>query len=283
MRRFDSYHPIIIFIYFCSAIFITMFSMNPIIVTLSYLAAASFYGTVAGFKRLAKSLAYSLPVFVIIAASNPIFVHKGAGILFFLNGNPFTWEALIYGIFAAFMLMSVFYWCKCFNEIMTGDKIAYLFGKITPKLSLLLSMSLRFIPALQRQYREIRAAQKAMGAYAAGSFTDSILGRLRALSVLITWGLENSVETADSMRARGYGLKGRTSYSIYRWTGRDTVLSALTCTLSVLAIALLFAGAGEFTFYPRLSALSFSAASLLLYGAALFLMLQFTLLEINTK
>jgi energy-coupling factor transport system permease protein len=41
------------------------------------------------------------------------------------------------------------------------------------------------------------------------------------LSIMITWALENAIETADSMKSRGYGLRGRTAFSIYRMDDRD--------------------------------------------------------------
>ena len=41
------------------------------------------------------------------------------------------------------------------------------------------------------------------------------------LSIMLTWSLENALETADSMKSRGYGLPGRTAFSIYRFDSRD--------------------------------------------------------------
>ena len=38
---------------------------------------------------------------------------------------------------------------------------------------------------------------------------------------MLTWSLENAIETADSMKSRGYGLPGRTAFSIYRFDDRD--------------------------------------------------------------
>lgn len=38
---------------------------------------------------------------------------------------------------------------------------------------------------------------------------------------MVTWALENAIETADSMKSRGYGLRGRTAFSIYRMEDRD--------------------------------------------------------------
>lgn len=50
---------------------------------------------------------------------------------------------------------------------------------------------------------------------------DRIHAGLNMLSILITWALENAIETSDSMRSRGYGLKGRTAFSIYHFTRKD--------------------------------------------------------------
>lgn len=38
---------------------------------------------------------------------------------------------------------------------------------------------------------------------------------------MVTWSLENGIETVDSMKRRGYGLPGRTAFSIYRLDDRD--------------------------------------------------------------
>jgi energy-coupling factor transport system permease protein len=52
---------------------------------------------------------------------------------------------------------------------------------------------------------------------------------IKILSILVTWSLENAIETADSMKARGYGLPGRSAFSIFRFGRRD--LFALTFIL----------------------------------------------------
>ena len=44
---------------------------------------------------------------------------------------------------------------------------------------------------------------------------------LRVFSIVVTWSLESGIITADSMRCRGYGLPGRTAFSIYRFDDRD--------------------------------------------------------------
>ncbi len=112
-------------------------------------------------KKAAKfGLKYMLPMFVVAALINPAFSHSGKTILSYLpNGNPLTLESIIYGIAAAVMLISVIIWFSCYNEVMTSDKFVYLFGRIIPALSLVLSMTLRFVPKFKAQIRCLKRTE----------------------------------------------------------------------------------------------------------------------------
>ncbi len=264
MRSFQSLHPSVLFVYFVAVIFITMFSSNPVLLAISFLCAVAFCGMLIGGKELLKSLAYSLVVMFLIAVTNPLFSHNGETLLFFLNDNPVTLEAILYGVNVSVMIMAVFYWFKCYHQVMTSDKFIYLFGKVIPKLSLLLSMTINFIPKFKRHFAEIDQAQKAMGMYATKSFVDKIRSKMRVLGILISWSLENSVETADSMCARGYGLKGRTSYSIFRWSKRDTLVSTVAFALLAL-VCWLIVGRADYSFYPTFGIIDLSLGGWGLY------------------
>lgn len=281
MKAFEWYHPIILFVYFIAMIFITMFTQHPVLLGISFVCAVSFCGMLTGLKKLLKSLAYSIPVLLVIAVTNPLFSHNGETVLFFLNDNPVTLEAILYGLDIAVMIIAVFYWFKCYHAVMTSDKFIYLFGRVIPKLSLLLSMVLNFIPKFKRQYKEIDQSQKALGIYGAKGYIDKIRSRIRVLSILVTWSLENSVETADSMRARGYGLKGRTSYSIFKWTVRDTVMAALVFAFTAMICFLMSLGYAEYWFYPTFKAFDRSVLAILLYVGLFVLMMLSTATEIK--
>src|SRR5699024_11929166 len=95
--------------------------------------------------------------------------------------------------------------------LMTSDKFIYLFGKAIPKLSLVISMALRFIPLFKTQIKKISQTQKTLGIYTSKSMVDRVLSGIRTFNSLLTWSFENSITQADSMKSRGYGLKGRRS------------------------------------------------------------------------
>lgn len=277
MRNFESYHPATLFIYFCSVVLISMLTLNPIIIAVSFVASVCFYGVLSGSKKLLKSLLFSLPLLLIVTITNPLFVHRGETVLFVFWGANITLEALLYGLTAAFMLTSVIYWFMSFNVVMTSDKFVYLFGRILPKISLLLSMSLRFIPSMRRQYKNIDTAQRAMGMYSSRAVIDRIRAKLRVMSILITWSLENSVDTADSMRARGYGLKRRSSYSIYSFSVRRLPVFLASLILTIFIVVMIILGYADFSFYPTVTQPHFSLIAVSMY-TAVFILMFFSLL-----
>ena len=160
---------------------------------------------------------------LITAVVNPAFSHEGATILTYLpSGNPLTLESILYGVSAAMMLASVLVWFQCYTAVMTSDKFIYLFGRMIPALSLVLSMTLRFVPKFKNQLQVVTEAQRCLGRdVSEGSVRQRTKTAVTILSIMITWALENAIETADSMKSRGYGLPGRTAFSIYRFDGRD--------------------------------------------------------------
>ena len=139
MNTFASYHPAVLMLYFIAVLLIAMFTQNPVLLALALLGGVSFCTLLERPKDFLHNMAFYIPLFLMIAITNPLFSHNGVTPLFFLNGNPVTLEAVLYGLDIAAMLVAVMYWFKCYNHIMTSEKILFLFGKVIPKLSLLLS------------------------------------------------------------------------------------------------------------------------------------------------
>ena len=267
MKAFGNYHPGVLMTYFLSVLLIAMFVQNPILQSLALLGGILFCLVIQRKSAIAGNIGFYVPLFLIVAITNPIFSHNGVTPLFFLNGNPVTLEAFIYGIAIAITVIGVMIWCKCYSEIMTSDKFLYLFGKPIPKLSLILSMALRFIPMFKRQMHKVSRAQKAMGLYSSKSFTDKIKSYMLTFMAMISWSLENSMETSASMKARGYGIKGRTNFSMFRFYADDAVLLAICAFLLGITIAGTAMGETAFYYYPRISELNLSPYAITVYAA----------------
>lgn len=264
-KAFFGFHPIPAFIYLLSLALVTMFVTNPIIIVISLTGGTLFCAILHGRREFISDVIFYVPLFLILSLVNPLFSHNGVTPLFFLNGNPVTLEAILYGIDIAAMMVSVMLWFKCFSSVMSSDKIIYLFGKIIPKLSLVLSMSLRFIPLFKRKWREIRNTQISMGYCSEKGFVSKIMSSARIFSALVTWALENAADTSASMKARGYGIKGRTHFSIFRFTLIDIFLLVCGLVLSVISFFGVLFGYFDFSFYPRIGTYDFSATEIILY------------------
>ncbi len=225
---FSTLHPIINFSFFLIVILFTMFMMQPVFLAISFVAAITYSIYLNGKKALLFNLCAMLPLLILAAVMNPLFNHQGATILtYFPSGNPLTLESLIYGLASATMFVTVIMWFSCYNAVMTSDKFIYLFGRVIPAISLVLSMVLRFVPKFKAQIKVISNGQKCMGRDATeGNLVEKAKNGMKIISIMTTWALENGIETADSMRSRGYGLPGRTSFSIFRFDTRDYIVIA---------------------------------------------------------
>lgn len=266
---FSRFHPIVNFAYFLAVLLFSMFIMQPVCLLISIICATAYAVYLNGKKAVVFSLKFMLPMFLLAAVINPAFNHRGVTILTYLpSGNPLTLESIIYGIAAGVMLISVIQWFSCFNVVMTTDKFVYLFGRVIPALSLVLSMTLRFVPKFKAQFNVVRNAQRCIGRdISTGSNTQRLKNAMKILSIMITWSLENALETADSMKSRGYGLRGRTAFSIYRFELRDGVLLAVTAVLSAYVLVGKSLGYINWAYYPMMTGSGISIYSVSILAA----------------
>ena len=261
------------FVYFTLVLMFSMFFMHPVYLTASLLCAAAFSIRLSGKSTLRPQLKFLLPTVLAVALINPAFSHAGVTILAYLpSGNPLTLESIVYGTAAAVMLAAVILWFSCFNVVMTTDKFVYLFGRVIPSMSLVLSMAFRFVPRFAAQFREVSEAQRCIGRdLSEGSAVERLKKAASIVSIMVTWSLENAAQTADSMKSRGYGLSGRTAFSVYRLDGRDKALLVWLLLCGFYIVCGWAAGGIEFQYYPMMEGtqlgvfqLSFMLAYLLL-------------------
>lgn len=250
---FENFHPAINLIYFTSVIAGSICFDQPVYLAISYLSAFAYSLKRNGIRSLLSNLCL-IPLIVIFGFYYASYTHFGITVLRqnFI-GNNMTVESLLYGFTLGIIATAVCMWLSCVFDIFTADKVVYLFGRVSPKLSLYLSVVLRMIPRLKQQAKKISTARKAIGrGIDQGNFFRKIRNGIRILSMLITWLLESMSTISDSMRSRGYSLKGRTAFSIYRFDNRDRifVISIFLClTLTMMAILL---GQTRMTFDPRI-------------------------------
>lgn len=251
---FTKYHPWVNFLYFVLVIGFSMALNHPLAQGISLLCAIVYAIQTEGKKAVLFILKWCLPVMLLTAFMNPAFSHEGVTILLYLpTGNPLTLESILYGISAGVMIATVMLWFTNFNRVITSDKFIYLFGCIIPAMSLVLSMTLRFIPKFKSQLSVVIDAQKSIGRdISKGSVLQRTKIAVTTLSIMITWSLENAIETADSMKSRGYGLPGRTAFSNYSFDDRDRLALLFLGFCGLYLLSGTISNAFGFIYFPRL-------------------------------
>lgn len=244
---FKGYHPVANITFFISTVIFGMLFRHPVTLAVSFLTALCCYIKLCGKAAVKSFFMFLLPLFLFVTAINGLFAHYGTTPLMILpDGNTMTLEAVVYGAVLGIMTLSVMMWFFCYNEVVTTDKFLFVFGRILPAGALVISMALRFIPLYRQRLSVISDAQKGIGGdVKSGNIIERIKHGGRMISVLITWSLENAVETSDSMRARGYGLKGSKRYGKFRWSVKDIIFFSGNLLLD----AVLIYGAASGTLY----------------------------------
>lgn len=247
---FDCYHPAVAGGYFAAVLVLTMACLQPVLVATSLLGACAYCLYLHGARHLLRMLAWQLPLLLVIMLVNPLFSHAGSTLLAQPFGHPVYVEGVVYGACMGALLVAVMQWFSAASVVLGSDKVMALAAGRLPTVSLMTAMTLRLVPQYVRRGRCIDATQRACTVAAVPPLT----ARARQVSVLMGWSLEDSLETADAMRARGWGgAKRRSSYRRCGFAAADARALTLLAVLVALSAAGAVRACAGFTFYPVLS------------------------------
>ena len=250
---FEACHPAVNFIFFTAAIYGAVSFKHPVFLAIAYVCAFSYSVKRCGKRAIAFNLCL-LPLILVFALYYSSYHHFGVTILKknFI-GNNMTLESLVYGLVIGLRFATLCMWLEAMFQVVSSDKVVYLFGKVSPLLSLFLTILLRLIPRIGSEARRINLAQKGIGRGSnQGNIFQRFLNCLRIFSMLITWMISALALESDSMRSRGSLLRGRTAFSIYRFDNRDRafVIALFSCiTLTAMGVIL---GASKMWYNPRI-------------------------------
>ncbi len=245
-------HPAVNFIFFGGVIVFAMLLNHPLFLGISMLSSFAYAVKLKGKPMLKTFFLFLLPLHVGVVAINALTAHYGVTKLCTLwDGNSLTLESIVYGAVTGALVVITIMWFMCWNEVVTEDKFMHLFGKKMPHLALLVLMVLRFVPLYINQLKEVMDARKNAGLESEGKFAK-IKNACHAVSGVVTWALEHSIETADSMKSRGYGLRGRTSYSRFTLSPADiAMIAVMIISIAVIAAGKIF-GSTDASYNPAI-------------------------------
>ena len=237
---FEKCHPAVNFIYFATVIAGMIAFQHPIFLLISFACAFLYSIKRNGWKALAFNTVL-IPFIVAYAFYYSSYHHFGVTVLQQNRiGNNMTVESLVYGFVVGFAVAGVLIWFSCVYSVFTTDKVVYLFGKVSPRLSLFLAILLRMVPRIKKEARRIHMAQQGIGrGVNQGNCFQRLRNGIRIFSMLITWTIDSLTIASESMRSRGSSLRGRKAFSIYRFDNRDRAyaIGLFFClTLTMMAV-----------------------------------------------
>ncbi len=266
---FDRYHPVVAFCYFAVLLVVEMAAMQPVYLAISFSAALACSVLLRGARATGRTLAWQLPLVAVIALANPLFSASGSTEIFRLGVRAFYLESFAFGACMGLMLATVLLTLESASRVFTSDRVMALFGNAAPTVGLMLSMTARLVPQFVRRGTDIGGVQRACTAarppVGESEGDDAPRARrgaalrdnLRLSSVLMGWSMEDSLETASAMKARGWGAAARrTTYARHRFRRLDAAALAVGGALALLAAVAAWAACGQFRFYPVIDGLA---------------------------
>lgn len=264
---FRSFHPFPCFFFFIGTMLLGLIMTHPVYILTLLLLVVLLVALNRELRSLIRMLKFFLPLSLLYALMNPLFSHRGSHILFYIWDQPVTLESITYGIFSTVNLLVILVLFISYNAVMTPARFLYLFGSLFPKISLLIVMAMRFVPLLKRRLAEIAAVQKTKGIdVGQGSLRKRITDGMKLLQILLTLCLEEALQTADAMKAKGYGSGPRGRYEEFAMRPRDWVLLGLLLALFASCVAFRLLGYGTYRIFPALEPVTLQGWETLSYG-----------------
>lgn len=265
--RFTRFHPLVSFLFYAGAVTLSILLLHPVFLLFSLvivLLINLIHDRLAGLRRWKYFL---IITFLLMTSLNPLFNQRGRHLLFAIGEHRITLEAVLYGSMNALSIITIIALFISYNVIMTPNKLLFLFAKILPQFAVLLMLTLRFIPLMRRRLEEIAIIQKSKGiSVRSGNWRTRVKTAMQFVQALLTFSLEEAIQTADSMKARGYGTRTRSSYEYFRFHGPDAMAVLYLTGLFMVMIYGRMLGYGYLTVYPILEPWMFSGMDPAVFG-----------------
>ena len=222
------------------AMSIAVLTYNPVYHTLLLLTLVytSINRKIPFMRILQAGVCFGIPLFLI----NILFVHHGENTIFEIPSKitligyvlslsaiagPVTVESVSAAAIFMLILVNMLLIFSVYNNVTTPDNILRLIPKRLSHSTLLVAITMRFIPTITTDARSISETQRCRGLKTSnGSYTSRIKNNFALIIPTIINSLERSYNLAEALESRGYS-KDRTRYFSEEWSIKDKVLTGL--------------------------------------------------------
>ena len=251
-RYFSLLHPVVLLLFCVMAIGVSMSLFHPVYTLLSLFCAMACFGFLRGAGALGRALKGAVILAVGVAVINPLINQRGVRVWFYLFDRVITVESALFGLCSGCALAAALLWFGAASALISEDQFLFLFSRFLPGVSLMLAMTMKLVPVTRYKIRCIEAARRGLGGSDGESARQKLEEGVRTCSILLEWSMEDSIDTADSMRARGFGTGPRSFMRIFSWHRWDAFVAAVLLALSGACIFGMARYGAGFRFFPKL-------------------------------
>ena len=259
-NEFKRFHPLVSFSYYAGALSLLIIMQHPIFLSLALMVVLAVNYVEDRLKGLSKWIIFIVTTGLFIVILNPLFNERGQHVLFTVFDHRITLESTLYGGINALLIIGVMALFVSYNEVMSPNKLLYLFSKFLPQFAILLMLTLRFIPLMRRRAEEISTIQTSKGmSVVHGKWRDKAKTGMLYLQLLLVHSLEEAIQTADSMKARRYGQGTRSTYEYFILKKSDVMALVYLLFLCSIVVYGRISGYGYLTIYPILERMAITS------------------------
>ena len=287
LMKFTVLHPAVYMIYYLILI-IFAFLFNDPYYLISFLMFISILILLQGMgSEFMNLIKFFIPMSLLIIILNPLVSHAGVTQIHIIGNFFITLEALVYGILMSLSFLIILLLFASYNIAISYQEMLYVFSKRFPNISMIIIMALRFIPLLNYRLSELNKVFRIKTSLNIDEdeekYVEKVKNAAKMLAVVVSWSLEESMLTAKSMKARGYGIAKRTSYLSFNFRKIDYYFILVVLISSVICIIGLLQGQGRIEIYPQLEFSFYKNILNIYYFSFLVLLLPIIYLEFKER
>ncbi len=248
---FETTHPAVPGVCMVGIVALCMGVFHPVYLMLSLVGALFGGCLIFGVRSMGRKLTWLLPMLLLVCVANPLFSASGSTELARIGMVVVYGESLAYGACMGAMLVGSVLWIEITVRLVAPDRVMATAGRALPTVTLMISLAAGLVPQLVAKAHGTTMAIDACSC--AGKRSDARHVLAQRSTMLVSWAMEDSLERADAMRARGWGADVvRTSYRRHDMTERDMVAMAVLSLLVAASAVLGFVAVSQWRFYPTM-------------------------------
>jgi len=251
----ETLHPTVLILYFVAVVTLCMCALEPVFVGISLTGALATGCLTRGVRAVMRDMRWQLPVLVVVSLANPLFSGLGATLLAHVGPWDLRLESLAFGVCMGVLLMAALGWLSSAGAVLAPDDLLSVAAKRLPAIALMTTVAARVARQTLARGAAMRRAQQACTAAPSGRAHVPVAAAQTA-TALMGWALEDSLDQAASLRARGWVAGAqRTSFCRRAFGPTDAAAGAVIAVLTAVSAVGAWRACGAWGFYPVLAQL----------------------------